>query len=206
MKRGMRWIWLLAVVAVVAVATVWAGGRDTATLSGAQATTSSVVAETIPGPAQEPAPVAIPLPDIPLPPGVPAAPPGGGEILNIHSPVVSFTPGRTSWTASGVVAVTVRTDKAAPKVGEAVTFEVVVATAGLACCGVMLRPGDGASFDGGGGLACLPSEAAGTTTATFRWVHVYESSGRFTLSVIARAGACSEATGTGGVTGVIEVT
>jgi hypothetical protein len=200
----MRWIWLLALVAVVAVATVWSGGRDTVTVSGAQATTSSVVSESIPVTA--PAPIAIPLPDIPLPPGVPAAPPGGGEILNIHSPVVSFTPGQTSWTASGVVAITLRTDKAAPRVGEAVTFEVVVATAGLACCGVMLRPGDGASFDGGGGLACLPSEAAGRTTATFRWVHVYERSGRYTLSVIARAGTCSEATGTGGLAGFIEVT
>jgi hypothetical protein len=199
----MRWIWLLALVAVVAVATVWSGGRDTVTVSGAQATTSSVVSESIPVTA--PAPIAIPLPDIPLPPGVPAAPPGGGEILNIHSPVVPFTPGLTSWTAAGLVAITLRTDKAAPRVGEAVTFEVVVATAGLACCGVMLRPGDGASFDGGGGLACLPSEAAGRTTATFRWVHVYKSSGRFTLSVIARSGTCSEATGTGGVTGVIEV-
>ena len=37
-------------------------------------------------------------------------------------------------------------------------------------------------------------------------LRVYESSGRFTLSVTARAGACSEATGTGGLTGVIEVT
>jgi hypothetical protein len=199
----MRWICLLAVAAVVAVATVWVGGRDTVTVSGAQATTSSVVSETIPVTAS--APVPIPLPDIPLPPGVPATPPGGGEILNIHSPVVSFTPGQTSWTASGVVAITLRTDKAAPKVGEAVTFVVVVATAGPACCGVMFRPGDDASFDGGGGLACLPSAAAGTTTATFRWVHVYESSGRYPLSVIARAGTCSEATGTGGLSGFIEV-
>ena len=200
----MRWIWLLAVVAVVAVATVWAGGRTIETVGGAQVTTTSVLSVTTPG--TEPAPVPMPLPDIPLPPGVPAAPPGGGEVLNFHSRVVPSTPGQTSWSSSGVVAVTVRTDKAAPKVGEAVTFEVVVATAGLACCGVVLRPGDGASLDGGGGLACLPSAAAGTTTATFRWVYVYESSGRFTLSVLARAGTCSESTGTGGVTGIIEVT
>ncbi|HET7722208.1 MAG TPA: hypothetical protein VFK43_19720 [Acidimicrobiales bacterium] len=194
----------MALAAVVAVATVWAGGRDAATVSGAQATTTSVVFEAIPGPA--PAPVPIPLPDIPLPPGVPASPPGGGEVLNVHSQVVPFTPGLTSWTTSGVVAITLRIDKAAPRVGDAVTFEVVVATAGLACCGVLVRPGDDASFEGGGGLACLPSAAAGTTTATFRWVHVYERSGRFTLSVIARAGTCSEAAGTGGLTGIIEVT
>ena len=198
----MRWIWLVALVAVVAVATVWTGGRQTATVSRAQATTSSVVFETIPAPA----PVPIPLPDIPLPPGVPASPPGGGEVLNVHSQVVPFTPGLTSWTTSGVVAITLRIDKAAPRVGDAVTLEVVVATAGLACCGVVLRPGGAASFEGGGGLACLPHATAGTTTATFRWVHVYESSGRFTLSVIARAGTCSEAAGTGGLTGVIEVT
>lgn len=48
--------------------------------------------------------------------------------------------------------------------------------------------------------------ATGTTTATFRWVHAYERSGRYALSVLARAGTCSEGTGTGGVTGVIEVT
>ena len=199
----MRWIWLLALVAIVAVAAVWSGGSDPGTVSGAQPTTSSVVSETIP----LTAPFPIPLPDVPPPPGpLPAAPPGGGgEVLNIHSRVIPFTPGHTSWAASGVVALTVRTDKAAPKVGEAVTFEVVVATAGLACCRVVLRPGGDASFDAGGGLACLPSEAAGTTTATFRWVHVYQSSGRFTLTVTARAGTCSEPPATGGLSGVVEV-
>lgn len=200
----MRWIWLVAVVAVVAVATVWSGGRKTETVSSAQASTSAVVLQTTTVPA--PAPFPIPLPDVPPPPGMPPAQPGGGEILNIHSRVVPFTPGQTSWSSSGVVAITVRTDKAAPKAGEAVTFEVVAVTAGLACCRVVLRPGGDASFDSGGGLACLPSEAAGTTTATFRWVHVYESSGRFILSVTARAGTCSEAAGTGGLSGLIEVT
>ena len=104
------------------------------------------------------------------------------------------------------MAITLRIDKAAPRAGEAVTFEVVVATDGLACCGVVLRPGGDASYDSGGGLACPPTAAAGTTTATFRWVHVYQSSGRYLLTVTARAGMCSEATGTGGLTGVIEVT
>jgi hypothetical protein len=199
----MRWIWLLVVVAVAAVATVWAGGRQIETVGGVQATTSSVVVETTPGPA----PLPIPFPDIPpLPGGPPVAPPGvgGDEVLNIHSRVFSLRPGQTSWSTTGPVNITVRTDKAAPKVGEAVAFEVVVATAGPACCRVVLRPGGDASFDTGGGLGCLPNEAAGTTTATFRWVHVYESRGQFTLNVIARAGTCSEPAATGGFSGVIE--
>jgi hypothetical protein len=201
----MRWIWLVAMLAIVGVATVWSADGGHETVTSAQVTTTSVVVETIPRP--EPSPIPFPdFPPPPLPPGLPAAPPGGGEILNVHSRVSPFTPGQTSWSASGVVAITVRTDKAAPKVGEAVTFEVVVATAGLACCRVELRPGDDASLDAGGGLACLPSEAAGKTTATFRWVHVYQSSGRFPLRVTARAGTCTESTGTGGLSGVIEVT
>ena len=202
----MRWLWLLALVAVTGVAIVWSAGGENETVGGAQATTSAVVATTVPVPATFP----IPLPDLPpLPGGPPALPPGlggdGGEVLNIHSRVVPFTPGQTSWTSSGIVAITVRIDTPAPKVGEEVAFEVVATTAGLACCRVQLRPGEDASFDAGGGLACLPSEAAGTTTATFRWVHVYQGRGRFTLSVVARAGTCSETTGTGGLTGVIEV-
>lgn len=196
----MRWIWLTALVVVVAVAAVWAGGRQIETVGGVQATTSSVVVETVPRPAQ------IPFPDFqpPLPPGFSAAPPGGGEVLNIHSQVIPFTPGRTSWAAAGIVAISVRTDKAAPKVGEEVTFDVELATAGLACCGVLLQPGGETSLEAGGGLACLRSEAAGTTKVTFRFVHVYQSSGRFLLRVIARAGTCSESTGTGGLSAVIE--
>lgn len=194
----MRWLWLLALVAVAAVATVWSPGSDVEPGSGAQATTSSVVVDTIPTPATFPLPPIPPLPVSPLPPG-------DGEVLNIHSQVLTFTPGQTSWTStSSIVAVTVRTDKAA-KVGEAVAFEVVVATAGPACCRVVLRPGGDASFDAGGGLTCLPDEAAGTRTATFRWVHVYESTGRSALSVTARAGTCSEPAVTGGLSGVIEV-
>lgn len=198
----MRWIWLVAVVAIVAVATVWTGGRQIETVGGVQATTSSLVVETT-----IPAPAPIPFPDFqpPLPPGFVPAPPGGDEVLNIHSPVISYTPGQTSWAASGVVTITVRTDKAVPRVGEVVTFDVVATTAGAACCRVMLRPGGEASFDTGGGLTCLPNEAAGTTTASFRWTHVYETAGRFFLSVIARAGTCSEPVATGGLSSVIEV-
>jgi hypothetical protein len=198
----MRWIWLVAVVVVVAVATVWTGGRQIETVGGVQATTSSVVVETT-----IPSPAPIPFPDFqpPLPPGFSADPPGGGEVLNIHSPVTSFRPGQTFWASVGVVAITVRTDKAVPKVGEPVAFEVVVATAGSACCRVVLSPGGGASFDAGGGLMCLPDAAAGTRTATFRWVHVYETAGHFRFSVTARSGTCNEPAGTGGLTGFIEV-
>jgi hypothetical protein len=103
------------------------------------------------------------------------------------------------------VTVTVRIDKGAPKAGEPVAFEVVLSSATQACCRAQLRPGDDASFDTDGGLICLPLEAAGIRSATFRWTHVYAQSGRFTLSVIARAGLCSEPAATGGVTGTIEV-
>lgn len=197
----MRWKGLLTLLAILAAGGC-SGGGDVETVGGARATTTSVVVETIPTPPTFP-----PLP--PLPGSPPPLPPGGGggEVLNIHSQVLPFTPAQTSWTStSTAIAITVRTDKAAPKVGEAVAFEVVVATATLACCHVVLRPGGDASFESGAGLACLPSEAAGRTTATFRWVHVYQSSGRFSLSVMARAGTCSETTATGGLTGVIEVT
>jgi hypothetical protein len=198
----MRWIWLVAVVVVVAVATVWTGGRDIETVGGVQATTSSVVLETTIPPT-----VPMPFPDFqpPLPPGFPAEPPGGGEVLNIHSPVVPYTLGQTSWSTSGAVTISVRTDKAVPKAGEVVTFDVVVTTAGAACCRVVLRPGGESSFDSGGGLTCLPNEAAGTTTASFRWMHVYETAGRFSLSVTARAGTCSEPVATGGLSSVIQV-
>jgi hypothetical protein len=81
----------------------------------------------------------------------------------------------------------------------------VVATAGSACCRVVLSPGGNASFSAGGGLTCLADDAAGTTTATFRWVHVYETAGRFLFTVTARSGTCNELAGTGGLTGVIEV-
>jgi hypothetical protein len=204
-NEGMRWLWLLALLAVAAVAIVWSAGGEIETVGGAQATTSTVVAPTVPVPATFP----IPLPDLPPLPGGPPAPPpgvGGGEVLNIHSRVVPFTPGQTSWTSrSTPIAITVRTDKPAPKAGEPVTFEVEVTTTTQACCGVVLRPGGDASFEAGGGLACLPTEAPGTLTATFRWVHVYESSGRFTFSVLARAGTCSQPPETGGLTGLIEV-
>ena len=186
-------------MAIVAVAGGCSDRGRLETVGGAQATTSSVVVDTIPVPATFPFQPPPPFP--PLPPGG-----GGGEILNVHSQVLPFTPGQTAWTSTSTpIVITVRTDKAAPKRGEAVTFEVVVTTATQACCGVMLRPGGDASFEAGGGLACLPAEAAGARTATFRWVHVYETSGRFSFSVLARAGTCSEPTVTGGVSGVIEV-
>ena len=199
----MRRTRLLAILAILAVAGGCSDGGGLETGGGAPATTSSVVVETIPTPATFPFP---PLPPLPVPP--PPLPPGGGdgEVLNVHSQVLPFMPGQTSWTsASTPIAITVRTDKAAPKAGEAVAFEVVVTTATQACCRVVLRPGGDASFDSGGGLACMPDEATGVGTATFRWIHVYESSGRFTLSVTARAGTCSEPAATGGLTGFIEV-
>ena len=202
-EEGMRWLWLVALLAVVGVATVWSAGGEIETGRGASATTSSVVAETSPTPSTFPVPPPPPPrdPPPPVPPGG-----GGGEILNVHSQVLPFRPGQTSWTStSTAIAVTVRSDRAAPKAGEAVAFEVVVTTATEACCRVVLRPGGDASYDSGGGLGCLPPEAVATRTATFRWVHVYESSGHFTLSVTARAGTCSEPPATGGLTGVIEV-
>lgn len=193
----MRRTTLLVLLAI----TMAAGcGGDQQVESGAQATTSSVVT-TVPASAPFPFPSLPPLPT-PLPPLPPDA---GGDVLNIHSRVFPLTPGQTSWSASGTLSITVRTDKAAPKAGEAVAFEVVAASVTQACCRVVLRPGGDAVFDAGGGLGCLPGEAAGTRTATFRWVHVYPSSGQFTLSVMARAGTCSEPAGTGGLTGVIPV-
>jgi hypothetical protein len=198
----MRRTRLLTLLAILAVAGGCSNGGDLETVGGAQATTSSVVVETIPPPPAFP----IPLPPVPPPPVPPGGGGGGGEILNVHSQVLAFTPGRTSWTsASSAVAITVRIDKAAPKAGDAVAFEAVVTSSAQACCGVVLRPGEDASFAAGGDLNCLPDAAAGTRTATFRWVHVYQSSGRFTFNVSARAGTCSEPPATGGLSGVIEV-
>ena len=188
----MRRTWFLVVLAMVAFAGGCSGDVrvETAT-GGAQATTTSTL------------PPAITTPFVPpLPPGMTA---GGGDTINVHSPILSFVPGQTSWTStSSPVTVTVRIDKVAPKAGEPVAFEVVVSSA-QACCRVELRPGWDASFMTEGGLSCLPLDAANTRSATFRWVHVYPQSGRFTLSVIGRAGLCSEPAATGGVTGTIEI-
>ena len=200
-EGGMRRTRLLTLLAILAVVGGCSDGGDLETVGGAQATTSSVVVETIPAPATFPP---FPLPPVPSPPVPPGG--GGGEILNVHSQVLAFSPGRTSWTSgSTAIAITVRIDKAAPKAGEAVAFEASVTSATQACCGVVLRPGEDASFAAGGDLTCLPDAAAGTRTATSRWVHVYQSSGRFTFNVSARAGTCSEPPATGGLSGVIEV-
>jgi hypothetical protein len=176
-----------------------AGCGNGETVNSAQTATSSTLPATtvftVPPPPPEPAPP-IPLPVLP----------GTENIVNVHSPVLPFRPGQTEWTAtSSGVTVAVRMDTPAPKVGQPVTFDIAVATATLACCSVTLRPGGSdASFGGGGG--CLPADRAGSRSATFRWVHVYDRSGRFELKITAIAGVCGGPLAGGGLSATIEVT
>lgn len=193
---------LLVVLVTALVAGCGPGGVDEATPS--QATTTSA-------PAPQTTPTTGPV--RPLPPdffGTVPPPPGftgTGDVVNIHSPVLFPRPGQTSWEHTSVngVTITLRIDTATPKANAPVTFEFVVSSPTLACCGLELLPGDGATLAEGGGLACLPPEAAGTRAATFRRTHVYGASGQFYLSVLARAGTCSETAAFAGFSTVITV-
>jgi|GEM_PF-5960934 hypothetical protein len=193
----------LLVVLVAALATgCGPGGVEEAT--PAPVTTTSA-------PAPETTPTTRPVrpfpPDflgtVPLPPDFL----GTGDVVNVHSPVLFPRPGQTSWEHTSIngVTITLRIDTATPTANVPVTLELGVSSPTLACCGLELRPGDGATLTEGGGLACLPPEAAGNRVATFRRTHVYATRGQFSLSVLVRAGTCPEASAFAGFSTVITV-
>jgi hypothetical protein len=82
---------------------------------------------------------------------------------------------------------------------------VAVSTATLACCAVVFLTGGSDLSDGSEGH-CTPPERAGSRSATFRRVHVYERSGQFEVRLTAIAGVCGAPLVGASVSGTIEVT
>lgn len=117
---------------------------------------------------------------------------------------IPFTPGQTSWTGvSNGVSITVHTDRATPRAGDVVQFDVELSSTDHVCCGLVLHFGDGAEFDAATGFACPGPQSHGPVS--FHTSHIYNLDGRWTFGVAPITGNCNEPNVEAGLFGRIEV-
>jgi len=117
---------------------------------------------------------------------------------------VPFTAGSTSWsgTTNGVT-MSVRTDKATPRAGDAVQFDIDLTSPAYPCCSLWFLTGDGYIF------SRQPGDCPGTVgvaTAHFHTTHTYNLEGRYTFNVQASTGTCGALGPTASLYGTVEVT
>ena len=106
-------------------------------------------------------------------------------------------PGRNDWSAvSDGVTLHLHMEPATPHVGDVVRFTVEATSATEPCCGVLLRFGDGYSFDEDMGFSCPDGGPAGPGTKRAETTHVYNGEGRWDFMVAALTGNCTHRTTT----------
>ncbi|HEX3622792.1 MAG TPA: hypothetical protein VHT97_10790 [Acidimicrobiales bacterium] len=117
---------------------------------------------------------------------------------------IPFTPGQTSWTAvSKGVSITLRTDKATPKAGDVVQFDVELSSSDHVCCGLAISFGDGAQFAQGTAFECPGPQGHGPVS--FHTSHIYNLDGRWAFAVAPITGSCSEPNVEAALLGTLEV-
>jgi hypothetical protein len=176
---------LLAFLATMVAAVGCGGGADVRTVEGTSTTSTTVALTTTSSTPTTSSTVA--------------------GVFNLHVRELGRTPGQTTWShSSNGITITLRIDKASPRVGEAVLFDIEASTASGPCCGVMFRPGElHASVEPG---SCFAGEPTGPGSVGSRRTHAYSSPGQFSFIVTAITGLYGGASGaTAAFAGTIEV-
>ena len=116
--------------------------------------------------------------------------------------VFPYSAGRTTWTAtSNGINITVRIDKAAPRAGEPIQFDMEMDSPTGGCCNARLHYGDHAEYSPTG--PCFPpGPGAPVKTSTG---HVYYADGRWTFWARAISGDCQSPRVEAGLMGTIQV-
>ena len=128
--------------------------------------------------------------------------------LGIDDPTgveVPFVAGSTSWsgTTNGIT-ITVRSDKAYPRAGEAIGFDIDLRSPDSPCCNVSFLTGDGYTFTAQAKRGCGGGEP-GWVTAHFHTSHTYNLDGRYAFNVMASTGSCTTSGPRANLFGTIEI-
>ena len=119
---------------------------------------------------------------------------------------IPFSAGRTSWTGvSNGVSITVTVDKATPRAGEPVRFDVEASSANGACCDLAILFGDGSMFPWQRPSWTCPSGGPkGNGPVRLSATHTYNRDGRWMFNAQATTGNCRDGAETSGLFGTIE--
>lgn len=120
---------------------------------------------------------------------------------------VPFSPGQTTWSGvAGGVNISVTVDKAAPRAGEPIRFEVEASSAAHICCNVAILFGDGYMFPQQNPSHICPSGGPqGHGPIRLSATHTYNRAGRWLFNVQAMTGNCREPGKSNSLFGALEV-
>jgi len=100
----------------------------------------------------------------------------------------------------------VKVDRAAPRAGEPVHFDVEASSATRACCDLVLRFGDGSTYpDHSEPRSCPSGRPQGHGPVTLGATHTYAQNNQWMFEVKALTGNCEEPAGSGTMFGTIQV-